>query len=222
MIAAIGFMIGCYILVRLVTFVLRRGQPVEYWAVRGLSAVAGIVTTFVMVYLFVGPGDLTRPASNTSTAAALINPSSQSSAASQPAPANQPAAANDDTARMKQMIEVTLDNTQIVPEDTRAGRFNPALRMSFTYRNAGNETIRAFTGVVVMSDLFDRPHKRYTLTHDISMLPGVSQKVERSVDINRFITEDRWIEETALTNMKVTFEPSSILLADGRQIGKAA
>src|SRR6266508_4572774 len=91
MIEAIGFMVGAYIIVRLVAFFIRGGQPKEYWAVRVLSGVAGVITLFVMGYLFVGPGDLSRPLTN-SPAIPSLSGASAGGNASVPAPSTRPQA----------------------------------------------------------------------------------------------------------------------------------
>lgn len=174
MIPAIGFMVGAYIIVRLVSFLIRRGQPSEYWAVRVLSAVAGVITLFVMAYLFVGPGELTRPTSTgTSTTSTLLNAAGLPALAPTAAPqTGAQSAGRSDAARMKQMLAVTLTDMVVLPEDSRAGRFSSSLTFTLEYKNIGTEDIRAFTGVMTFADLFDRPMKKVSLTHDTALSAG--------------------------------------------------
>jgi hypothetical protein len=55
MIAAIGFMVGCYILVRMAALMTRPPARREHSVVRVLALLTCVVTVITMVYLWVGP-----------------------------------------------------------------------------------------------------------------------------------------------------------------------
>lgn len=122
---------------------------------------------------------------------------------------------------MKQMLTVTLTDMSVLPEDSRAGRFSAALNFTLDYKNNGPEDIRAFTGVMTFADLFDRPMKRINVTHEAALPAGQSfTERGKSYQINQFMNEDRWLTTTPLASMRVSFEPTSILLSNGQQIGR--
>jgi hypothetical protein len=55
MMPSIGFMIGCYILVRMLIIMTRPKGRREHWSVLILALVTSIVTVVVMVSLVAGP-----------------------------------------------------------------------------------------------------------------------------------------------------------------------
>lgn len=137
------------------------------------------------------------------------------------APTQTPTATSSDQEEMEEVLTVVLTELDILPVDTSVSRFSPEARFVLQYDNKGTRGIRAFTGVVVFSDLFDRPKKRLILTYDHSIQP--EQQVidsDKMYELNIFMEEDKWMMTTSLENMRVVFEPMSILFSDGSRLGQ--
>ena len=122
---------------------------------------------------------------------------------------------------MASLLTVEVTDTQLLPVDIEAGRYSAALRLYLTYRNTGTVGIRAFTGTVVFSDLFDRQMKTAGLTYDQTIGPGSTvTDSDKSLDLNQFMASDQWLGTTEFENMRITFEPESILFVDGTRLGE--
>lgn len=119
-------------------------------------------------------------------------------------------------------MEVRLLTTTYVPEDYSAGQYSANVVFSFEYENTGETDIRAVTGVVYFMDLFRRPIKHVTLTHDDILRSGqIAVDSGKSLEINQFSDEDQWLAVTPRENIVFEFVPQAIIFTDGTLLGSA-
>ncbi len=121
---------------------------------------------------------------------------------------------------LKTAVDVKLLQKKNIPSDYRNGRYEDLVSIELEYENKTEKEIRAFTGVTVFSDIFDRPFHRISLTVDDRIPPG-KRIVDKgkTVKINKFSQEDQQLVAKEVENIKFSFEPKSILFSDGSHLG---
>jgi hypothetical protein len=124
-------------------------------------------------------------------------------------------------AALRAALNVILVQKRLIPKDVSANRFNAQEAFSFRYVNRSEKDIRAFTGYVTFSDLFDREFLRISLTSEARIPSGESRSEDRSIELDQFSQEHGRLASTALEDLKVKFEPASVLFSDGTQLGSA-
>jgi len=124
------------------------------------------------------------------------------------------------TPAMNALLSVEVRGITLVPEDLNAWRFSDRINFNLHFKNKGKTGIRAFTGVMVFSDLFDRSKKRLNLTYETTIAPGAEVEVSSlGYELNQFMDEDNWMKSTKFEDMHVTFQIKSIILVDGTKMG---
>lgn len=126
-----------------------------------------------------------------------------------------------DQQKIAQVLHVAVTSMSQVPTNVNAGRYSDYIAFEMEYENKGEKAIRAFTGVVTFSDLFDRPIKKLQLTYDSPIAPG--QKVidkEKSFKVNQFMDDDKKLYDSMLENLHITFIGQSLIFEDGSRLGK--
>lgn len=117
-------------------------------------------------------------------------------------------------------LRVELSDMFLRKADVFAGRILDRIVLTLRYENVGTRDIRAFTGVMVFDDLFDRHIKSLNLTYDDPIRAGLTV-VNRSkgFEPNQFIDSDQKLMTAELQDLKFRFEMKSIIFSDGTQIG---
>jgi hypothetical protein len=114
-----------------------------------------------------------------------------------------------------------LTGKSYLRSDAHANRYQDLLLMDFEYENKSEKDIRAFTGAVVFSDIFDRECFRVGLTVDKSIAAGKKVRENgRTLEMNQFNDAHKRLIATETENLHVRFEPESILFADGSRLGR--
>lgn len=123
---------------------------------------------------------------------------------------------------MKTALAVRLLNKNRRPSNYRENVFEDQLRFKFEYENLGAKDIRAFTGLVIFKDIFNRPFYQLSLTAD-KRVPSHKKitDADKGIDFNQFKAEHQQLATTEMENLRVDFEPASIMFTDGTQLGKA-
>ena len=128
-----------------------------------------------------------------------------------------------ETEMLKSAVEVRFKNKKYRPDNYRAGEYDKLILLEFEYENKTEKEIRAFTGMTVFMDVFERPFCRVNLTVDDRIPPGkkITDK-DRSIKMNEFSSEHKELAFKEMENIKFRFEPRSILFSDGTQLGSVA
>lgn len=92
-----------------------------------------------------------------------------------------------------------------------------ALELRLVFENRSDKPIRAFTGTLVITDLFGKIKVSAGLTVDRPTLqPGVSHQTdEYSVGLNEYIDDQMWLLDRGMTDVEWTFLHEGVIFADG-------
>ncbi len=120
---------------------------------------------------------------------------------------------------LDEKIVFLMERFDYVFQDPSAGRFSDEIHFEFTVGNDIGREIRALTGDVVFSDLFDREFERLGIT--ISDPIPLGARIRFSdffFEINQFIDSHQRLFNTDLEDLIVTFEVEAVILDDGTRI----
>lgn len=92
------------------------------------------------------------------------------------------------------------------------------ITMKFSYENTAGKDVRGFKGTVVFKDLFGDEIKSVSLKEDNVLKAGETKRVERTLDYNQFMKDDTRLKNTTLDNLKVEWQPETIMFADGSSL----
>jgi len=145
---------------------------------------------------------------------------SKSKSQTKPPKKIKPSKAEIEEKAMREALSVTLNNKKYIPKDYDVNRYNDYCNFEFEYKNNSKKDIRAFTGVVIFSDIFDREFFRVGLTVDSSISAGKTvTDSDKSIELNQFSDEHKQLINTKMENLRVGFDPRSIMFADGSKLG---
>lgn len=123
-----------------------------------------------------------------------------------------------DLARARGMVAVTVTGKRQHPRNTQAMRFSDHAVLDITVANTGDRPIAGVKGRLVLRDLFDDEIIRLEYKHDDPLAPGARAAAERFYEINAYIDEQARFYATDFEKLKVSWEPQTILFADGTRL----
>jgi len=109
----------------------------------------------------------------------------------------------------------------VYEKDFNEGRFEDHIIIRTTYENMSGKDIRAFRGVVRFSDLFGEAISSSRITIQDPLSAGSEGNWSGQIDYNQFTDSHQKLRNTDLEDMRVEWLPSSIIFADGTQIGES-
>lgn len=92
------------------------------------------------------------------------------------------------------------------------------ITLSFSYQNLSAKEIRGFKGTVVFKDVFGDVIKQADIKEDQPLGPNATRRDKRSLNYNMFTDDDKKLLATKLSEMKVVWEPDTILFTDGTSL----
>ncbi|HYT05066.1 MAG TPA: hypothetical protein VEM13_09335 [Gemmatimonadales bacterium] len=121
------------------------------------------------------------------------------------------------------LLTVTVVGKSYLPKDPDAERFEDYISLTFAYRNRGTKAIRAFQGDVTFFDAFGDTVYSAHLKVDLPVGPGQTRREpERIIRYNPLRTEHQRLRDTPLSKMKVAWQPSEVIFADGSRVSLTA
>ena len=126
----------------------------------------------------------------------------------------------DPTPTLEGYISVYLGGKRVFPANLNVGQYFDSVRLQFRFENIGDKDIRAFTGTVRFNDLFGRNIASLSLTHDEVLEAGRAIGEARTIQVSGFTVGASKLADTEYENMRIIFEPKSIIFTDGTQIGR--
>jgi len=125
--------------------------------------------------------------------------------------------------QLDSLLTVTVVNKGYLPKDPDAERYEDYISLTFAYRNKGTKAIRAFQGDVAFLDAFgDTIYSAY-LKVDAPLGPGQTwREPGRIIKYNPFRTEHQRLRNTPLSKLRVVWQPSDVIFADGRRVSLTA
>lgn len=117
-----------------------------------------------------------------------------------------------------QLIRLVVSNKRYAPSNPSLGTYEDHIWFDCSYTlSTDSKPTRAVKGLLEFADLFGDVQFRLNATLNEPLSPG------RTLDqpgigfaYNQFMGEHQWMMVTALTDMKVSFRPMSILFSDGK------
>jgi hypothetical protein len=121
-------------------------------------------------------------------------------------------------AAMDSVLVVALVRKGYLGSDYSAGRYEDVITLSFAYQNKSARDIRAFEGSVTFMDLFGDTVYAANLKVDDPLKGGQTRREERSIKYNQFNDHQQKFRATDLENMKVSWQPKTVLFGDGQAL----
>jgi hypothetical protein len=114
-----------------------------------------------------------------------------------------------------------------VTDDRRVEGLRPAgrldgeqIRIAGELMNTGSRDIRAIRGDIVFSDVFGEEIKSVSWAYMRDLKMGERKRYETQLVYDTLIPSDEKLRTTPLADMKVRWEPQTIVFADGTMLGK--
>jgi hypothetical protein len=125
----------------------------------------------------------------------------------------------EDLAEVVSIEVVDLEAVDVNPDEAQ---LRPRVNASFCITNHAEQDVRAVTGWVFYSDVFDRPRAAYSLTLDADVLPAGSVTTETTlgIDVDVDNVADRWLLEHVGGHWSAHWKPDAILFTDGTMLGE--
>lgn len=123
---------------------------------------------------------------------------------------------------MRKTIKVTVVEKGFLPADPNSRRYQALLAFKCSYENASGRDIRAFTGTIVFQDLFEKQILRLGITISEPIKAGQLATWSGTVNYNQFMDAHQRLRATELQDMRIGWEPASIIFADGSRIGETS
>lgn len=94
-------------------------------------------------------------------------------------------------------------------------KYDEYITMKFAFHNKTEKDIRAFTGTVVINDLFDKEIQKINLTYDDGVLANSKKNWNAQTEYNQFKDEDVALKNKDMEDLKVVWKPEKIIYSDG-------
>ncbi len=167
------------------------------------------------------PDPTEAPQSTATTAASGPDPTAtvRPTATSLPTPTVPPVQGPTSRELLDENIQFVMERFDKEFADALAGQFSDELHFEFTVGNDLGRDIRALTGDVVFSDLFEREFERLGVTINDPIPAGARLRFSNFFfEINEFIDSEARLFGSDLEDLIVTFEVESVILEDGTRI----
>jgi hypothetical protein len=119
-------------------------------------------------------------------------------------------------------LSLTVTAKGFIPSDPSSGRYEDLLTLKCSYQNTSDRDIRAFTGAVIFQDLFGKEILRASITISNPIKAGQQATWDGTLKYNQFTEAHQRFRGTELQDLKVVWQPASIIFADGTRIGEGA
>jgi hypothetical protein len=124
------------------------------------------------------------------------------------------------SAELRKAINLSVFQKSFIGSDPMAGRFADYITIKCAYQNISKKDIRAFTGQIRFTDLFNKLIFESGLTISDPIKAGQKATWTGTIDYNQFADSHKSLRNASLENMKVVWLPKSIIYADGTKVGE--
>ena len=121
---------------------------------------------------------------------------------------------------LRKAISLTVFKKSFLGSDYEQDRYRDYIVIKCAYENTSGKDIRAFTGRIRFTDLFDKLIYESGLTISDPIRAGQKATWTGTIEYNQFEDSQRSLRNAELTDMKIVWLPSSILFADGTKLGE--
>ncbi len=123
-------------------------------------------------------------------------------------------------AELRKAISLTVYDKGFVPSNPSESRYEDYITIKCAYENLSGKDIRAFAGAVKLTDLFGKEIFTTTLTISDPINAAAKATWSGTIKYNQFLANHQALRNAELKDMKVVWLPTSVLFADGTQIGE--
>ena len=95
------------------------------------------------------------------------------------------------------------------------GRIEDNITLEFLFQSSLAKDVRAFTGVVVFQDLFERDIMRVNLTVEDGLTAGGAATWEGAIDYNQFMDSHQRLRTVDQADLITKFELQAVIFTDG-------
>ena len=95
------------------------------------------------------------------------------------------------------------------------GRIEDNITLEFLFQSSLAKDVRAFTGVVVFQDLFERDIMRVNLTVEDGLTAGGTATWEGAIDYNQFMDRHQRLRTVDQADLITKFELQAVIFTDG-------
>ena len=120
---------------------------------------------------------------------------------------------------LEPLVSVTVVKKTYLPRNPDAEQYEDYISLGFAYQNKGAKAIRAFQGDATFLDTFGDSIYSAHLKVDLPLTPGQTRREPaRIVRVNPFRLAHQRLRDTPLDKMKLVWETSDVLFADGTRL----
>ena len=117
------------------------------------------------------------------------------------------------------LLTVTVVKKTYLPRNPDAEQYEDYISLGFAYQNKGAKAIRAFQGDATFLDTFGDSIYSAHLKVDLPLVPGQTRREPaRIVRVNPFRLAHQRLRDTPLDKMKLAWETSDVVFADGSRL----
>jgi hypothetical protein len=120
---------------------------------------------------------------------------------------------------LEPLVAVTVVKKTYLPRNPDAEQYEDYISLGFAYQNKGTKAIRAFQGDATFLDTFGDSIYSAHLKVDLPLTPGQTRREPaRIVRVNPFRLAHQRLRDTPLDKMKLVWETSDVVFADGTRL----
>ena len=113
------------------------------------------------------------------------------------------------------VLTLTVYEKGFLGSDYQSDRYDDQITLKCVYKNTSEKDIRAFTGTLAFTDLFDKEISSHTLTVSDPVTSGESGKWSGYIKYNQFVGHMTQLRNADLKDLKTKWTTESVLFADG-------
>lgn len=112
-------------------------------------------------------------------------------------------------------VKAELISAVLVDKGFSEGSFQKSNTLKISFENKTGRQVRAFEGIVVLSDLLGNVITRVRLSESEPDWKGGKLLWSGSIDYNQFMSKDQELKNASMDSLKMQFEIKKILYVDG-------
>jgi hypothetical protein len=125
--------------------------------------------------------------------------------------------------QLEPLLGVSVVKKTYLPKDPASEQFEDYISLAFAYQNNGTKAIQAFQGDATFLDAFGDSIYSAHLKVALPLTPGQTRREPaRIVRFNPFRLAHQRLRDTPLDKMKLVWQTTDVLFADGSRISIAA
>jgi len=132
--------------------------------------------------------------------------------------------AREDSVRklLEPLLAVSIVKKTYLPKDPASEQYEDYISLAFAYQNKGAKPMRAFQGDATFLDTFGDSIYSAHLKVDMALAPGQTRREPaRIVRFNPFRVAHQRLRDTPLNKMKLVWETTDVVFADGTRLSVA-